>query len=321
MSKYILKRLFISLLTLLGISVIIFMLVSMSPGSPIDVMCGSSITKEARAILEEQMGLDQPVWIRYINWIKQILHGDLGTSYRTSTAVWKEISSRIGPTLLLTLTALGIALGISVPLGSAAAYKPYSAVDYIASGLSFLGAATPNFFLGLIAIYIFAIKLKVLPNSGMYDSLSDKNLSSLISHLIMPALVLAFQMVGNFLRQMRSSMLECLEDDYVNTARSKGLTEKMVVFKHALKNACIPMLSQISLCFPILIGGAVVTEQIFNWPGLGSLMVISISSRDYPMILGITVVISVFVLTGNIIVDILYGFIDPRIRRSTGKVR
>lgn len=316
MLRYVIKRILLAIPILLAITIVVYTLASAAPGSPIDMFIAqnSSMTDEAIAALEQKMGLDKPIIIQYWNWLIQMLQGNMGFSYRTGEAVSIMIGQRVAPTLILTGTALVVALLISVPLGVIAAYKPYSPVDYISSGLSFLGAATPNFFASLVLVYFLSVKLRLLPASGMYDSLSNKTFSSLVIHIIMPAAVLALQLLGGFLRQMRSSVLDSLGDDYVNTARAKGLKEKSVIFFHVMRNSLIPLVSQIGLSIPLLIGGAVVTEQIFSWPGIGSLMVLSINNRDYPTIMGLTVIISVFVLLGNIVVDIVYGILDPRIR-------
>lgn len=316
MLRYVCKRILLAIPILFGISIIVYALASAAPGSPIDMFISnnSSMTAEAIAAMEQKMGLDKPVIVQYWNWLKAILSGDLGFSYRTYEPVWDMIKVRIGPTLTLTGTALVLSLLISIPLGALAAYKPYSVADYLSSGLSFLGAAMPNFFAAMVVVFFFSVKLGWLPASGMYNSLSDKSFSSLLPHLILPSCVLALQLMGGFLRQMRSSMLDSMDDDYVNTARAKGLRERAVVLIHVMRNSLIPLVSQIGLSIPLLIGGAVVTEQIFSWPGIGSLMVLSINNRDYPTIMGLTVVISVFVLLGNIVVDIVYGLLDPRIR-------
>ena len=316
MLRYVIKRILLAIPILLAITIVVYALASAAPGSPIDMFIAnnSSMTDEAIAALEQKMGLDQPIIVQYWNWLVQMLQGNMGFSYRTGESVSMMIGQRVAPTLILTGTALVVALLISVPLGVIAAYKPYSPVDYVSSGLSFLGAATPNFFASLVLVYFLSVKLRLLPSSGMYDSLSHKTFSSLVIHIIMPASVLALQLLGGFLRQMRSSVLDSLGDDYVNTARAKGLKEKAVIFFHVMRNSLIPLVSQIGLSIPLLIGGAVVTEQIFSWPGIGSLMVLSINNRDYPTIMGLTVIISIFVLLGNIVVDIVYGILDPRIR-------
>ena len=317
MLKHIAKRLLVSIPTFLGITILVYILASMAPGSPLEMMfTDSNATAEAMEQMEARLGLDQPVIVQYLRWLGQMLQGNLGTSYRTGHAVWDEIAQRIGPTLLITFSSLFLSILIAIPLGIMSAYKPYSLWDYVSSGLSFIGAATPNFFAGLVLIFLLSVKLKVLPSSGMYDSSVAHTFSMLCRHMVLPVLVLSIQQVGSLIRQTRGSMLEVLQDDYVRTARSKGCHEERVLIRHALRNDMAPVVTRIGSMIPFLIGGAVVTEQLFAWPGLGSLMVLSINSRDYPMIMGITVFIAAAVLIGNIIIDLIYGFLDPRIRYS-----
>lgn len=318
MLRYCIKRLLIAIPTFLGITVMVYVLASMAPGSPVEMLFasgGSGLTTEALEKMEAQLGLDQPVIVQYFNWLLGILQGNLGTSYRTMQPVSQMLLERIGPTLLLTITALLMALLIALPLGIIAACRPYSGWDYLSSGLSFIGAATPNFFAGMILIYIFCITLKILPTGGMYDSGGPHTIAALLKHLLLPAATLMVQYLGAFTRQTRSGMLEVLNEDFVRTARAKGLREQTVIFIHAFRNALIPLITQVGLSLPMLIGGAVVTEQIFGWPGMGSLMVTSINFRDYPTIMGITVLIALFVLIGNIVIDLIYGLLDPRIGR------
>jgi peptide/nickel transport system permease protein len=203
---------------------------------------------------------------------------------------------------------------IAIPLGIFAATKPNSKRDYISGGISMLMMATPNFFVGLVFIYFFAIVFKILPSGGMYSSAGGaKTFADLAKHMIMPCMVLSFQQIGNWVRHMRSGMLEVMQEDYIRTARSKGLKQKMVIIKHGLKNALIPVITIIGMSIPSLVGGAVVTEQVFGWPGVGSLMVTAIEARDYPVIMGVTVMIAVAVLLANILTDLAYGLVDPRI--------
>ena len=319
MLKYCLKRLLIVIPTFLWITIMVYVLASLAPGSPVEMLfanAGGALSAEAFAQMEAQLGLDQPVIIQYFHWLGGILQGNLGTSYRTMQPVASMLAERIGPTLLLSVTALVMALLAAVPLGIAAACKPYSVWDYVSSGLSFLGAAMPNFFAAMILIYVFCIKLNILPTGGMWDSGGVHTVGVLACHLLLPAITLMIQYLGAFTRQTRSSMLEVLNEDFVRTARAKGLMEDKVVLRHALRNALIPLVTQIGLSLPVLIGGAVVTEQIFGWPGMGSLMVTSINFRDYPVIMGITVLIALFVLVGNIVIDLIYGLLDPRIVRT-----
>lgn len=312
--KYIGKRLLIIIPTFLGITILAYILTAMAPGDPIDMIVGTAQVDQAMVDkLRAQYGLDQPVIIQYFHWLGRLLQGNLGLSYRTNEPVLSMILSRLGPTLMITLTSVVISVILAIPMGVAAAVKPYSVWDYIASGISFLAAAMPNFFVSLILVFIFGVTLQMLPTSGMYSSAGEKTLSDLLVHMILPVAVLAFQQIGNLIRQVRGSMLEVLQEDYIRTAREKGLKEKRVVIRHGLRNALVPVVTTIGMNLPFIVGGAIVTEQIFSWPGLGSLMVQSINARDYPVIMGITVAIAIVVLIGNLITDLVYGILDPRI--------
>ncbi len=316
MNKYtfVIKRLLTAIPTFLGITVLVYILASLTPSSPLEILFNDPYaTAEEMARKSKELGLDQPVIIQYFHWLTQLLQGNMGTSIRTNLPVMMMIGQRVLPTLILTGSAMLITIVISLPLGIMAAYKPYTKWDYVSSGLSFVGSAMPNFFAGLVLIYLFCIELRIFPTSGMYDTSGARTLPMFLHHLVLPSFVLAIQMIGSLIRQCRGSMLEVLQDDYVRTARAKGLREKDVLIRHALRNAWIPLVSWFSTQLPFLIGGAVVTEQIFGWPGLGSLMVQSINARDYPVIMGVSVLIAVFVLIGNLLVDLLYGMLDPRI--------
>lgn len=313
--RYIIKRLLIAIPTFFGITVLVYWLASLTPSSPLEILFNDPMaTKEQMEAMEKAMGLDQPVYIQYFRWLKGLLGGNLGLSYRTGLPVAGMIAERVGPTLILTGTSMLITAVIALPLGVMAAYKPYSRWDYISSGISFIGVAMPNFFAALVFIYIFNVKCGWFPSSGMYDSSGVRTWGMFFHHLVLPASVLAIQYIGSLIRQCRGSMMEVLQSDYVRTARAKGLLEPPVLVRHALRNAWIPLVSWFGMQIPMLIGGAVVTEQIFGWPGLGSLMVQSINARDYPTIMGITVVIAIVVLVGNLIVDLMYNLLDPRIR-------
>ena len=317
MLRYILKRLLLMLPILLGITILVYVIASLCPGTPLTMLLQDpQVTQADIAAAEARYGLDQPVIVQYLRWLGNCLKGNLGYSYRTGQPVIELIGERIGPTLVLTLTGTAIALLIAIPLGVLAALKPYTGFDYAASGFSFLGAAAPNFFVGLVFIYLFAVKLGILPTGGMYSNSGGGGALDYLKHLLMPALVVAFGSMGMYIRQTRSSVLEVLGEEYVRTARAKGVTERRVVVRHALRNALIPVVTQLGLSIPTLIGGTVVTEQVFSWPGLGTLMVFSIQARDYQAIMGITVVIAVVVMLGNMLVEILYGVLDPRIRHQ-----
>lgn len=314
MGKFIVKRLLMAIPVFLIMTFALFMLSNMMPGSAIDViMMESELSPEARAALEHQLGLDQPTIVRYVLWLRDMLSGNMGVSVVTKNTVSSMIAVRLGPTLMLTLTGIGLAILISIPLGVLSAYRPYSAIDNFSSFLAFIGSSAPSFFISLSAVYIFAVKLKLLPAQGMYTAGAAATFSDRLRHLILPAMVIAFQSMGNLVKQTRGSVLEVLGEDYIKTARSKGIREELVILRHALRNALIPIVTTISLSLPFVIGGSVVVETIFSWPGLGSLMITSITNRDYPPLMGVAVVICIVVLVFNILLDIVYSLLDPRI--------
>jgi len=312
--KYIVKRILVAIPTFIGITVLVYIVASMAPGSPLDAfLADPKISPEEIERRRISMGLDQPVLVQYWNWFMAFLKGDLGFSYSSKKPVTELIASRIGPTLLLSGTSLSLSLLISIPAGIFAASKPYSKRDYVSTGVSFFLLATPNFFAGLALIYIFAVTFKLLPTGGMYDSSGVKTTAMLLKHLVLPAVVLSSQQIGSWIRYMRSSMLEVMQEDYIRTSKAKGLRKHQVMLRHGMKNSLIPVVTVVGMSVPNLVGGAVVTEQVFSWPGIGSLMVQSIGARDYPVIMGITVLVAVAVLFFNLITDLVYGILDPRI--------
>ena len=315
MFRYILKRLLYAIPVFLGITFVIYTLINLAPGGPLSVLAASGeMSLSDLEALKISMGLDKPIVIRYFIWLGDLLHGDFGISYRTSQEVSLMISQRIMPSLMLTGTGILAAMLVGVPLGIISAYKPNSVWDHISTFISFIGASVPNFFLSLLLIYVLAVKLKWFPTSGMQSSGMSGNLLDLLHHLALPAFVCGIQPIGNYIKQTRSSVLEVLNEEYIKTARSKGLTNVVIVLKHAFRNALIPIVTTISLSIPFLIGGAVVTEQIFAWPGIGSLMITAITSRDYPVIMGVAVLICGVVLVANLILDLIYAALDPRIQ-------
>lgn len=315
MFRYILKRLLYAIPVFLGITFVIYTLINLAPSGPLSVLAASGeMSLSDLEALKISMGLDKPIVIRYFIWLGDLLHGDFGISYRTSQEVSLMISQRIMPSLMLTGTGILAAMLVGVPLGIISAYKPNSVWDHISTFISFIGASVPNFFLSLLLIYVLAVKLKWFPTSGMQSSGMSGNLLDLLHHLALPAFVCGIQPIGNYIKQTRSSVLEVLNEEYIKTARSKGLTNVVIVLKHAFRNALIPIVTTISLSIPFLIGGAVVTEQIFAWPGIGSLMITAITSRDYPVIMGVAVLICGVVLVANLILDLIYAALDPRIK-------
>ena len=315
MFRYILKRLLYAIPVFLGITFVIYTLINLAPGGPLSVLAASGeMSPSDLEALKISMGLDKPIVIRYFIWLGDLLHGDFGISYRTSQEVSLMISQRIMPSPMLTGTGILAAMLVGVPLGIISAYKPNSVWDHISTFISFIGASVPNFFLSLLLIYVLAVKLKWFPTSGMQSSGMSGNLLDLLHHLALPAFVCGIQPIGNYIKQTRSSVLEVLNEEYIKTARSKGLTNVVIVLKHAFRNALIPIVTTISLSIPFPIGGAVVTEQIFAWPGIGSPMITAITSRDYPVIMGVAVLICGVVLVANLILDLIYAALDPRIK-------
>lgn len=316
MIKYIIKRLLIAIPIFIGITFAVYMLSSLAPGNIVDQIVGSSdvpMTEEQIAELNHQYGFDRPVLVQYGEWLLNFFKGDLGESYRNKKPVIDVIGQRIVPTLTLTLSSLFLALLFGLPLGVASAYKPKSIWYVISNIFIYIGSSMPTFFFSLCLIYLFSVKLSMLPASGMYNAAGAKTIGVLFQHLIMPSIVLMFNIIGGFIKQTRASMLEIMNEEYIKTARAKGIREISVVVKHGFRNALIPIVTQIGLMVPFLVGGAVVVENVFSWPGLGSLMSISINSRDYPVIMGVAVLISVVVLLVNILMDLIYAVLDPRI--------
>jgi len=315
MFKYIIKRLLYAIPVFLGITFAIYLLINLAPGGPLSVLASSGeMSLSDLEALKISMGLDKPIVVRYFIWLGDLFRGDMGVSYRTSQEVSLMISQRVIPSLTLTGTGIIGAVLIGVPLGIISAYKQNSIWDHISTFIAFIGASVPNFFLSLLLIYILAVKLKLFPTSGMQSSGQAGNIADFLRHLALPAFVCGIQPIGNYIKQTKSSVLEVLNEEYIKTARSKGLTNTVIVLKHAFRNALIPVVTTISLTIPFLIGGAVVTEQIFAWPGIGSLMITAITGRDYPVIMGVAVMICGVVLVANLILDLIYAALDPRIK-------
>ena len=314
--RFLLQKILQLFLTLFLVTAIAFILMKLSPIDAAEAYARRVFTVDNSRIelIREEMGLNRPLVVQYLDWLGDLLHGDFGISYRTSQEVSLMISQRIMPSLMLTGTGILAAMLVGVPLGIISAYKPNSVWDHISTFISFIGASVPNFFLSLLLIYVLAVKLKWFPTSGMQSSGMSGNLLDLLHHLALPAFVCGIQPIGNYIKQTRSSVLEVLNEEYIKTARSKGLTNVVIVLKHAFRNALIPIVTTISLSIPFLIGGAVVTEQIFAWPGIGSLMITAITSRDYPVIMGVAVLICGVVLVANLILDLIYAALDPRIK-------
>ncbi len=314
MFKYIWKRILIAIPVLIGITIIDFALMNMAPGSPLDMLQGPRVSQEAVEIRAEQLGINDPVHIQYFTWMKELFKGNLGYSISKYTPVSQMILSHVGPTVLLIGVSILISLGLAIPLGVYSATHQYSKADYGIVTFSFLGTSVPSFFLSIILVYIFTVKLKILPSSGMSTLGTDGGFLDVLGHMIMPVSVLVFSLTGTYLRYIRSSMLEILQQDYLRTAKAKGIGKYLVIHRHAMRNALLSIISVIGMQIPMLVGGAVIVEKVFSWPGLGLLTMNAILARDYPVIMGVCLLSAIIVVVGNLLTDIAYAIADPRIR-------
>jgi len=299
---------------LLGVSVIVFLVLHLSPGDPAEVMLGANANREDLERLRHQMGLDQPLHVQYLTWIGHVARGDLGRSLWMKRPVLGEVLERFKATLLLTGSALFLSTVGGIALGIVSATHANSLLDRLSAVASLFGASMPVFWLGIVLMVIFALWLGWLPASGMYAPYGGGGLRDLLAHLALPAVTLAAASVTIIARLTRATMLETLGQDYVRTARAKGLGDRVVVWRHALKNALIPIVTVVGVQTGYLLGGAVLTETVFAWPGVGTLVVQGILARDVPLVQGGVLVIAVSFVLVNLAVDTLYAWLDPRIK-------
>ncbi|NBH81621.1 ABC transporter permease [bacterium C-53] len=313
MGKYIIKRILIAIPVLIGITIIDYAIMCLV-GSPLELLRGPRVSEAALEAKAIALGLDKPFYVQYFIWLFQLLQGNMGYSIKSYQSVSSMIGSHLGPTLLLMGVSLIVGLLVAVPAGIYSAVHQYSAGDYTAVTLSFLGSSIPSFFLALLLIFIFTIKLNWLPSSGMTTLGTKGGVADVARHMVMPVIVLAVSIAGRNIRYIRSAMLEILQQDYLRTARAKGIGRFLVINKHALRNALVPIVTVIGMEIPVLFGGAVIVEQVFSWPGLGLMTMSAITSRDYPVIMGVCLLSAIVVLAANIITDILYALADPAIQ-------
>lgn len=304
MIQYVIRRLLSTIPVLLGISLMLFFMLRALPGDPAQVIAGELATEKEVKLIRAQLGLDQPGYIQYGKFLLRLMRFDLGVSTKTQTPVLEEMAPRLLNTIILAVCATLLACLLGIPAGIIAAVRPYSIWDILFTSLALFGISMPAFWLGLMLIVVFSVKLQWLPVGG----------SGGIKFLILPSITLAAFLVASFARNTRSSMLETLSQDYITTAMSKGLKEKVIIIRHALKNALIPVITVIGLQFGALLGGTVLTETVFGWPGIGRLLVSSILARDYPVIQGSILVFALLFILVNLIVDLLYAVVDPRVR-------
>lgn len=312
MIAYTLRRLLQGLLVLFLISVITFFLINAAPGGPSAIVSMERTEEERQAIIR-QLGLDRPLLVRYFDWIGGVLRGDLGKSLNQGLPVSTLLTQRMGNTLQLALSALVLTALLGVALGVLAALYKNRWPDHLISSLATVGMSVPAFWLGIVAIIVFAVQLKLLPSSGIFTVGQEFSLLDRLRHLAMPASVLAFTLMPNVIRVTRSALLEVLTSDYVRTARAKGVSERLVLLKHTLKNAMVPVIAILGLITTVLFSGSVVVESVFGWAGLGRLAIEAANGRDYPVILGVTLLVGVIVVVVNLLVDLLYAAVDPRI--------
>lgn len=304
MVQYVLKRLLSTFPVLIGISLLLFFMLRMLPGDPAQVLAGQMASREDIESIRQQLGLDKPIFVQYGLFLSRLVRFDLGRSARTQNPVIREIWARLPNTILLAVSAITLACLFGIPAGILSAVRPYTWIDYLFTSLALFGISMPVFWLGLMLVVIFSVILQWLPAGG----------TGSWKHLILPSFTLAAFVVAFIARMTRASMMEALSQDYTTTARSKGLKENVVILKHALKNALIPIITVVGLQFGLLLGGAVLTETVFAWPGMGRLIVDSILGRDYPMIQGAILIFGLLYILVNLMVDLLYAYIDPRIR-------
>lgn len=321
MHKWILRRVAVSLAVLLGTSALVFASTRLAPGDPVLMMIDPAITGSGGAQLTEfvqrrraELGLDQPLPVQYFAWVGQVTQGNLGYSFVNGRAAGDILKERVWPTVELMGLALLLALVVGALVGIRAALAPYSVTDYAATVFSLTVMSVPSFFLGLAAIFVVSVRLDLLPTSGMFTPGEPRTLVDDLRHLLLPVGILGLGLTGPFVRYMRASLLDVLHQDYLGTARAKGLKDHIVLARHALPNALIPLVTIVGIQIPALFAGAVIIEQIFAWPGMGQMALAAIQQRDYPVLIAFNMVIAVLVVLSNLLADIAYAVVDPRIR-------
>ncbi|PRY97198.1 peptide/nickel transport system permease protein [Jezberella montanilacus] len=319
MSRYLLRRILIAIPSLLGISLVLFTILALAPGDPFSEMTSNpNIPREVAEALREKFGLNDPIMVRYWHWLLAMLQGDWGFSFISRMDVDVLIRQRVGTSLLVIGSSQLLALAIAIPIGVIAASRPYSIFDQLANTLAFIGFSLPTFFTGILFILFFSVYLNWLPfvYQANLTSTGWQLVWDQIKQMIMPVAVLGLFQAGSWTRYVRSAVLDVIRLDYVTTARSKGLPKKIVMTKHVLRNALIPVVTLVALQMPAIFGGAIVTEQIFRIPGIGSLLISSMLANDTPVIMAVTFVFSALVIACNLLADLIYGWLDPRISFS-----
>jgi peptide/nickel transport system permease protein len=312
MAGYILRRIAATVPVMLIVAVLVFLMLRLTPGDPAAVIAGDNANAEQIALIRTRLGLDQPILVQFFIWFGQILHGDFGESFFFKKTVAELIASRLEPTLALSLSTIVIAVVVAVPLGVLAAYKQGTLIDKVVMGFSVLGFSVPVFVIGYSLIYLFAIELNWFPVQG-YQRIAE-GFGGFLQRLILPSVTLSVIYIALIARMTRTSVLDVMGEDYIRTARAKGQVERVVLFRHALRNAAVPIVTVIGLGVALLIGGVVVTESVFTIPGIGRLTVDAVLARDYPTIQAVILLFSLVYVLINLVVDLAYRVFDPRIR-------
>jgi peptide/nickel transport system permease protein len=318
MGAYIVRRLLISIPVFFGITILIFIFVALAPGDAATAYSRPELSLDSSALkaIRAEYGLDLPVPLRYLRWLVNTLQGNLGYRLVGGQPILSEVFRALQASTILTGTAIFGGLFIGVPLGVLSATKQYSKLDFLLTGITFLGISIPSFLLGLGGLWILGVVLKLVPIAGMSTPGRPTDFFDFLRHLALPAGILGFGYGALFMRYTRSAMLEVIHTDYITTARSKGLPGRIIIGRHAFRNALIPIITILALSLPEIVGAAVVTEQVFTWPGVGLLMVTGINQRDYFVIMGVAIVVALAVLVFNLLADVAYAYVDPRIRYS-----
>lgn len=317
MGRYLLRRLLLTAPLMLGVTILGYGLINLAPGDPVSMLVSPEVGGVSPEDLLERkraLGLDDPLPVRYVRWLGEAMKGNLGYSIANGRPVSERVSERLTGTLQLLLAALAVSMVIGIPIGVVAAVRRDSLPDRVSAAASFLAASIPTFFVGLGLIYLLSLKLDVFPTGGMDTIGRPFSLGDRLQHLALPAFVLSLAHIAELIRYTRASLLDALEQDYIRTATSKGLSRLTVVGTHALRNALLPVVTIVGLTIPQLLGGTLITETIFQWPGMGSLSIEAVRQRDYPVLMGVTLVSAISVLGVSLLTDIAYALIDPRIR-------
>ncbi|MDI3317554.1 MAG: ABC transporter permease [Bacillota bacterium] len=315
MGRYLARRLIQAVPVLFIVSLITFFVMHLMPGGPLAAYMNSpGLTAEGLARLKHYFGLDRPLYVQYLSWLGELVKGNLGTSFVNGQPVLGRILERIPATLALMLPSFLLSVILAVPIGVVGAVRKYSWIDYLLTIFAYFGIAMPTFWFGIMLVIFFAVRLGWLPAQGWLTPGMGFSWTDLLRHLILPMTVLALYSVASWSRYLRSSLLETLGKDFVRTARAKGLAEATVVLRHALRNALIPLVTVLAMDMPTLFSGALITETVFAWPGMGNLFYVSLTKRDYPVLMGILVFVSFLVVVFNLLADVLYGLLDPRIQ-------